>query len=144
MCCDCRKTDNAERYQKTKEIKKARQREYYARKRAEILFAPDREQRLERIRNQHLQRKYGLTSEQLEGMRKQQDGRCAICGGEPDHRSRATQRTSVLVVDHDHRTNKVRGLLCNACNTLLGMAKDDPERLRAASEYLKRHGGSGS
>lgn len=141
-CQECKRVQDAEYYQRNRELRAARQREYYQRKRAEILFSPDREQRLERVRNQHRQRKYGLTPGELEAMEVAQHGKCAICGGAPDHKSRSTQRTPVLVVDHDHKTNKVRGLLCNSCNTLLGMAKDNPERLRAACLYLERAGGA--
>lgn len=44
----------------------------------------------------------------------------------------------VLVIDHDHRTGKVRGLLCNGCNVLLGAAYDNVQTLRKAIEYLER------
>jgi hypothetical protein len=54
---------------------------------------------------------------------------CVICGsGEP------------LVVDHDHKTKKVRGMLCNHCNRGLGHFRDDPELLVFASIYLKEMG----
>lgn len=59
-----------------------------------------------------------------------QQGLCAICGdefeGEP-------------MVDHDHKTRKVRGLLCHHCNIGLGMFRDSPRNLRRASEYLTKH-----
>jgi len=53
-----------------------------------------------------------------------------------------------LVVDHDHECcpdekscgKCVRGLLCNWCNRMIGMARDDPQRLRSAIAYLKRTG----
>lgn len=59
-----------------------------------------------------------------------QDGACAICATRPT--------TNRLVVDHDHETDVIRGLLCNACNVGIGYLGDDPERLRRAISYLRR------
>ena len=42
-----------------------------------------------------------------------------------------------LVLDHCHKTNKVRGWLCNKCNVILGMADDDVDRLAALIAYVK-------
>lgn len=50
---------------------------------------------------------------------------CTICGENTD-----------LVVDHDHKTNVVRGLLCNKCNKGIGLFKDSPELLEYARIYL--------
>jgi len=50
---------------------------------------------------------------------------CTICGQEGG-----------LVVDHDHKTNQVRGMLCNHCNRGLGHFKDDPNLLEYARIYL--------
>jgi len=61
---------------------------------------------------------------------KLQEGRCAICG-EPDGlRGR-------LVLDHDHETGKLRGLLCDRCNRALGMLRDSTYVLAQAINYLK-------
>lgn len=75
---------------------------------------------------------YGLSVDEYEQMNRDQGGRCAICGGA---RSRADSDAG-LVVDHDHETGAVRGLLCNLCNTGLGAMRDNPEILQAAIAYL--------
>jgi hypothetical protein len=74
-------------------------------------------------------RKYSLTLEQFDGMFAAQGGRCTIC-----------LRRRKLVVDHDHKTGKVRALLCDPCNTVLGFIEDNPARLRSAARYLEKHG----
>lgn len=71
--------------------------------------------------------------ESVADMRKRQRSRCAICGTPEDRTPKKR-----LHVDHDHETSRVRGLLCSQCNTGLGQFKDDPQRLLAAIEYLKR------
>jgi hypothetical protein len=74
---------------------------------------------------------YGLSWEDYQHMLKEQEGRCAICGRTMD----------TINVDHDHRTENTRGLLCLFCNHLLGNAKDDIEILKKAIRYLRRHSG---
>ena len=56
---------------------------------------------------------------------------CEICGEKCETRSR-------LSIDHDHKTNQVRGFICLRCNMLLGYARDDVRILLKAVEYLKR------
>lgn len=57
-----------------------------------------------------------------------QECHCAICGG--------TESKDRLCLDHCHTTNKMRGLLCKHCNFILGLAKDNPDILQRAAEYL--------
>lgn len=61
---------------------------------------------------------------------------CGICDQTEDVVKHG--RAQRLSVDHDHATGALRGLLCHRCNAGLGMFKDDPMRLRAAVEYLRR------
>lgn len=84
----------------------------------------------EKIRNNKLLRKFGITLEQYKQMLDKQDGGCKICQiKDPGQRD--------FAVDHDHKTNKIRGLLCGPCNTLLGLAKEKVDTLSKAIEYLK-------
>ena len=59
--------------------------------------------------------KYDLTFNQWQDLFNMQNGCCAICG---KHQSKLKRR---LDADHNHKTKKVRGLLCSQCNTHLGI-----------------------
>ena len=74
--------------------------------------------------------KYGLSEEEYKHLFIKQNNKCAICGESFDF--------IVPVVDHNHNTGVVRGLLCSKCNTLLGMAKDNISILENAITYLKK------
>lgn len=80
-------------------------------------------------RNDHLRRKFGMTSAEYDRMLAEQGGRCAIC------KRRPTKGIS-LHVDHEHRTKRVRGLLCFRCNNALGDFRDRADFLVAALHYL--------
>ena len=69
-------------------------------------------------------------------MESQQGGVCAICK-KPEKSKWNTEQPMLLAVDHDHETGRVRGLLCNNCNTGLGKFMDDPDLLSSAIEYLR-------
>ena len=56
---------------------------------------------------------------------------CEICKNTPTYKA--------LAVDHCHATNRLRGILCENCNTGLGMFRDTPGLLRKAAEYLETH-----
>lgn len=75
-----------------------------------------------------LRKYYDLSLEQFEEMRLAQGGGCAVCH-DPERK---------LVVDHDHVTGRIRGLLCQPHNAALGVFGDSIEGLQAAIEYLKR------
>lgn len=77
-------------------------------------------------------RRHGLTADEYRGMLDRQSGCCASCGDGLGDGRRDRH------IDHDHNTGKVRGILCPPCNLMLGHAKDDPRRLRAAADYLDR------
>lgn len=82
--------------------------------------------------------KYGITIEEYDQMVVEQGGRCKICGtNTPNcHHKR-------FVVDHNHTTCEVRGLLCSTCNTGLGNFFDNPDTLLKAAQYLYNNGDYG-
>lgn len=82
-------------------------------------------------KNYRLGIKYGLTLEQFNEMYATQEGKCDICGDETP--------SNVIRVDHNHKTGKVRSLLCHQCNVGLGHFKESPELLTKAIAYLEEH-----
>lgn len=69
---------------------------------------------------------YGITPEERKKIATKQKHRCKIC-----------RRKVALVIDHCHKTGKVRGLLCIKCNSYLGHFKDDPRLFERAISYLR-------
>jgi hypothetical protein len=80
-------------------------------------------------REKHLKHSYGITIADYMAMAEAQGNRCAIC-----------QNIGLdLAVDHCHKSDKVRGLLCIPCNSILGYAKDNEQILQLAINYLTKH-----
>jgi len=101
-----------------------------------------RDENLDAERRRRLKREYGITPEDFTRMLGEQNGRCAICGTEIKGILEPLLdglRTGIHI-DHDHATGKVRGLLCGPCNKGLGHFKDNLARMRAAIDYLEKHG----
>lgn len=88
-------------------------------------------------RNHDLLVKYGITSSDYDALRAKQNGVCAIC----DRPATGKRHCSKLHVDHDHKSGKVRGLLCAGCNRMIGRVKDNPDVLRRAASYLEQGAG---
>jgi hypothetical protein len=78
-------------------------------------------------------RKYKISKADFLAKQRAQRGACGIC------RCALSQfGPRQVAIDHDHATGKVRGILCHACNHLLGNARDDEKVLQAAIQYLRR------
>lgn len=82
-----------------------------------------------KIRARQLEKKNGLTQERYEATVQKQNGCCAIC-----HKP-----TKNLYIDHCHKTGKFRALLCNLCNTGLGMFFESVEIMSSAIRYVQRY-----
>lgn len=82
-----------------------------------------------------LLRRYGLTLDDYEALLLKQNGRCKICGTPTSGRV-----SGVFLVDHNHSTGEVRGLLCSRCNVGMGNFDEDVTRLRRVIRYIKSNG----
>jgi hypothetical protein len=100
---------------------RAQDRKRYAENRvAMVLFRETNRDRL-------VARRYRMEVEDYKKMLREHRGRCGACGSK-----------SKLCLDHDHKTDAARGLLCNSCNVTLGQVQDSPARLLALVKYLWR------
>lgn len=148
QCKACRKA-----VWRTTEESRAKRRAQYALNREEILAKQKawRDQHPERVKTHNATnraknpgRQYGLSKEQYESLAEEHQGLCAICKKPESVVHARTGEVQALAVDHDHACcpgvkscgRCVRGLLCRACNTGLGMFGDDEDRLGAALQYL--------
>lgn len=118
---------------RTRTKRLAYQREWYARNRervraeARAKYAAEGERIREETRWRKIKSRYGLTREQVEELREKQSNGCALC-----------QRSGTrLVVDHDHATGRVRGLLCIRCNNALGALGDSGAGIERALAYVR-------
>jgi len=75
-------------------------------------------------------KRYGLTPEQYDDLFRIQNGRCKICGKPQSDFGRK------LAIDHNHKTGRVRGLLCNNCNVIIGLCYENTDILISTISYL--------
>ncbi len=106
-------------------------------------YRKDKREYVHKINRKSALKKYGLSIEDYEDLLKKQKYKCKICGklsrnkkGTVTKLKKAFASNYDLKVDHCHKSKKVRGLLCNECNTALGKFNDDPNVLLLAFEYL--------
>lgn len=92
----------------------------------------------ERAKSHNLRKSYGIDLKEYERLVAAQQGMCAICSS-PETTKDKDGGPRMMPVDHDHKTGKVRALLCTQCNRGLGMFTDSIEKLRAAVDYLEKH-----
>jgi prolyl oligopeptidase PreP (S9A serine peptidase family) len=121
-----------EQYLKNKDKEKAAREIYYS-KNKELILARNKKYNKEnpdKRKSAILKYEYGITLDQYNEMFKAQEGKCAIC------QRHQNELTRTLCVDHNHKTNKVRSLLCLTCNTDVSVVEN---RLEEMTKYLNKH-----
>lgn len=111
---------------------KNRSEKFYTSSRGKVCSTCRKTSRRQAARNTRIQSTYGLSADDYDQLFKAQDGKCAIC--------RESRKTN-LAIDHCHKTEAIRGLLCARCNgqLLARGARDRPEVLRRAADYLESY-----
>jgi hypothetical protein len=87
-------------------------------------------------RNKNLQNNYGISIAEFNQLFESQGGKCAVCENTLEVKGKGAFTAHV---DHDHKTGKVRGLLCQSCNFVLGHGRDDVNILVKAINYLLKN-----
>lgn len=82
---------------------------------------------------QNLYSRYGISIEEYAYMFYEQEGKCSICKRLHSEFARG------LVVDHNHTTGLIRGLLCDNCNRALGFFKDNIDSIVSAISYINQN-----
>lgn len=88
-------------------------------------------------RDQNLRKRYGIGVQEYKELLDKQEGNCAICGKHSSSVFTKGKEGFELCVDHCHDTGKVRGLLCENCNTGIGKLNDSIDLLQKAMNYLE-------
>ncbi len=86
-----------------------------------------------------LRKSYRISLEDYEAMLSSQNNVCAICKTHRDFMDKKKGIKRSLAVDHDHKTGKVRGLLCHRCNTAIGLFDEALTTVESALNYLRHH-----
>ncbi|HHT9147317.1 MAG TPA: endonuclease VII domain-containing protein [Candidatus Wunengus sp. YC61] len=123
-CRDCQKENQQKHYPLVRD-------KWNAKRRAQ----KDNPMEQQKRHHQHVKRKFGISHDDYNKMLLSQDGKCFLCGTENPNRN--GEKVGNFSVDHDHKTGKVRSLLCTKCNHGLGNFMDSPSLLRKAATYLE-------
>lgn len=90
----------------------------------------NRPERKRAMRDLYYRRTFGMTADDVDAMIEAQGGCCAICERQPE-------RLGAWHVDHDHKTGRIRGVLCSRCNHAIGLLQEDRVLIERAAAYLR-------
>lgn len=104
-----------------------------------ILRAKYNDKNRARAKKWELKKNFNITVEEYEILIIKQNNLCALCF-QPEKVKTIKGKFKKLAVDHCHKTNKIRGLLCYTCNIGIGLLKHDSNLLRKAALYCEENG----
>lgn len=89
----------------------------------------------EKAKAMYVRSDHGISMDEFQKMHDSQKGLCKVCS-KPE-RAIYRGKTRSLCIDHNHKTGKIRGLLCHRCNVALGLLEDDFRIVESLLEYIK-------
>lgn len=129
LCKDCTKIRDKKRkpyFDSRKNLKRKYDKNY-------------KQENKEQIKAKSLKYVYGFSIEEYKHLVKTQKNKCAICKKYETLVDYRTNKIRDLSVDHCHKTNGIRGLLCSKCNMAIGLLEDNIKLLENAIKYLKNN-----
>ena len=93
------------------------------------------------VKDNNLRKRYGISLVEYNSMAESQGNVCAICGLPERSTNYKTGKTHPLAVDHNHKTGKVRLLLCYSCNARVGFLENNQDLVVKMQEYIITHNG---
>lgn len=106
-------------------------------RRSKVWQIANKEKSRVHAKRKNLKKNYGVSLEWYESQKKLQNNLCAICKNPETAKIRETIKE--LSVDHNHKTEQIRGLLCSDCNRGLGLFKESILYLESAIKYLENY-----
>lgn len=124
--------------EKNKDRINQQRKEYYAKNKERIKELKKQQYNPQKHKDARLKKQYGITLEEYEQKLIAQKYKCACCGTHVDEIKTTNNQfgSKNLVVDHCHTTGNVRDLLCNRCNTVIGMVNEDEQVLYFLEMYI--------
>jgi len=134
MCKDCERADAKKWYESNRDAAKEKCKAWRMANGDKI--KQYRRNNRAKLYRQEVVRKYGVSPSWFDETIAEQQGKCAACGVVLEYGTKSITPH----VDHCHKTLSVRGILCNRCNSVIGLCEDSCDILSKLSEYLKCHG----
>jgi hypothetical protein len=135
VCRTCNETKDLEDFYRKNSSKDGRESSCISCRRKQMSAADKKRYQAAARRDSHLMRTYIINQSIYDHILLMQDGHCALCPATESGR----KDDKHLIVDHDHETGDVRGLVCHHCNIMLGGAKDNTTTLQNAISYLAKY-----
>ena len=129
-------------YKKNRTRIRKEQRRYYQKNRRKIMktakraYRADPERKKQQTRESNYKKWYGITESDYQALLAKQGGKCFLC-----KTTKPGGRYKRMCIDHNHKTGKIRKLLCRTCNLGIGNLQENHKLLAKAAEYVRKHNG---